>query len=44
MTAPLICGFVYLDGIVLSPVTSLSGYQPGGITAVGEALTPLLGA
>jgi F420-dependent oxidoreductase-like protein len=33
-----------VDGVILSPVTSLSGYQPGGITAVGEALTPLLGA
>jgi F420-dependent oxidoreductase-like protein len=33
-----------VDGVILSPVTSLSGYHPGGITAVGEALTPLLGA
>jgi F420-dependent oxidoreductase-like protein len=33
-----------VDGVILSPVTSLSGYQPGGITAVGEALMPLLGA
>jgi F420-dependent oxidoreductase-like protein len=33
-----------VDGVILSPVTSRSGYHPGGITAVGEALTPLLGA
>jgi F420-dependent oxidoreductase-like protein len=33
-----------VDGVILSPVTSLSGYHPGGITAVGEALKPLLGA
>ena len=31
-----------VDGIVLSPVTSLSGYHPGGITAVAEKLKPLL--
>ncbi|KUH88753.1 MULTISPECIES: LLM class F420-dependent oxidoreductase [unclassified Mycobacterium] len=32
-----------VDGVILSPVTSLNGYQPGGITAVGELLKPLLG-
>ena len=30
-----------VDGVILSPVTSLSGYQPGGITAVAEKLKPL---
>ncbi len=33
---------VGITGVILSPVTSLNGYQPGGITAVGEALKPLL--
>ena len=32
-----------VDGVILSPVTNLTGYHPGGITAVGEALKPLLG-
>ncbi len=32
-----------VDGVILSPVTSLNGYQPGGITAVSEVLRPLLG-
>ena len=31
-----------VDGVILSPVTSMDGYHPGGITAVGEALKPLL--
>ncbi|MGE2721873.1 LLM class F420-dependent oxidoreductase [Mycolicibacterium celeriflavum] len=31
-----------IDGVILSPVTSLNGYHPGGITAVAEALLPLL--
>jgi F420-dependent oxidoreductase-like protein len=31
-----------VDGVILSPVTSLAGYQPGGITAVAEKLKPLL--
>nr|WP_090342504.1 LLM class F420-dependent oxidoreductase [Mycolicibacterium malmesburyense] len=31
-----------IDGVILSPVTSLNGYHPGGVTAVGEALRPLL--
>ncbi|MEO3759420.1 LLM class F420-dependent oxidoreductase [Mycobacterium sp. B14F4] len=31
-----------VDGVILSPVTSLNGYQPGGVTAVGEVLRPLL--
>ncbi|ART69820.1 LLM class F420-dependent oxidoreductase [Mycobacterium dioxanotrophicus] len=30
-----------VDGVILSPVT-LGGYVPGGITAVGEALKPLI--
>ncbi|KUH68712.1 LLM class F420-dependent oxidoreductase [Mycolicibacterium novocastrense] len=32
-----------VDGVILSPVTSLDGYHPGRVTAVGEALRPLLG-
>ncbi|KUI47713.1 LLM class F420-dependent oxidoreductase [Mycobacterium sp. GA-1199] len=32
-----------IDGVILSPVTSLDGYHPGRVTAVGEALRPLLG-
>jgi F420-dependent oxidoreductase-like protein len=31
-----------VDGVILSPVTSLAGYQPGGITEVAEKLKPLL--
>jgi F420-dependent oxidoreductase-like protein len=31
-----------VDGVILSPVTSLNGYQPGGITAVAELLKPYL--
>ena len=31
-----------VDGVILSPVTSLTGYQPGGITEVAEKLKPLL--
>ena len=31
-----------VDGVILSPVTSLNGYQPGGITAVAEKLKPLI--
>jgi len=31
-----------VDGVIISPVTSLNGYQPGGITAVAEKLKPLL--
>ena len=31
-----------VDGVILSPVTSLSGYHQGGITAVSEILKPLL--
>lgn len=30
-----------VDGVVLSPVT-VGGYVPGGITAVADALTPLI--
>ena len=33
-----------VTGVILSPVTSLNGYQAGGVTAVGEALKPLLDA
>jgi alkanesulfonate monooxygenase SsuD/methylene tetrahydromethanopterin reductase-like flavin-dependent oxidoreductase (luciferase family) len=29
-----------IDGVVLSPLTNLNGYVPGGITAVAEALKP----
>lgn len=32
-----------VDGVILSPVTSLNGYQPGGITDVAALLKPLLG-
>lgn len=31
-----------VDGVILSPVTSLNGYQPGGITDVAALLKPLL--
>jgi F420-dependent oxidoreductase-like protein len=31
-----------VDGVILSPVTSLTGYQPGGITEVAERLKPRL--
>jgi F420-dependent oxidoreductase-like protein len=31
-----------VDGVILSPITSLNGYQPGGITAVAEKLKPVL--
>jgi F420-dependent oxidoreductase-like protein len=31
-----------VDGVILSPVTSLNGYHPGGAAAVGELLKPLL--
>lgn len=33
-----------VGGVILSPITSLNGYQPGGITAVAEKLKPLLSA
>ncbi len=33
-----------VDGVILSPVTHLQGYQPGAVTAVGEALQPLVSA
>ncbi len=32
-----------VDGVILSSVTSLDGYHPGRVTAVAEALKPLLG-
>jgi F420-dependent oxidoreductase-like protein len=31
-----------VDGVILSPVTNISGYHPGGITEVAEKLKPLL--
>jgi F420-dependent oxidoreductase-like protein len=31
-----------VNGVILSPITSLNGYQPGGITAVAEKLKPLV--
>jgi F420-dependent oxidoreductase-like protein len=31
-----------VDGIIISPVTSLNGYQPGGATAIAEKLKPYL--
>ena len=33
-----------VDGVILSPITSLNGYQPGGITAVAEKLKPIVAA
>ena len=33
---------VGVTGVILSPVTSLDGYHPGGATAVAEALKPVL--
>jgi F420-dependent oxidoreductase-like protein len=32
-----------VDGVILSPITHLDGYHPGRVTAVGEALRPILG-
>lgn len=32
-----------VDGVILSPVTSIDGYHPGRVTAVAEALKPMLG-
>lgn len=32
-----------VNGVIISPVTSLNGYQPGGITDVAAALKPVLG-
>jgi F420-dependent oxidoreductase-like protein len=31
-----------VDGVIISPVTSLNGYHPGGATAVAELLKPVL--
>ena len=31
-----------VDGVIISPVTSLNGYHPGGATAVAEKLKPLI--
>ena len=33
-----------VDSVILSPITNIDGYHPGGITAVGKLLKPLLGA
>ena len=30
-----------IDGVILSPITNINGYHPGGITAVAEKLKPL---
>jgi alkanesulfonate monooxygenase SsuD/methylene tetrahydromethanopterin reductase-like flavin-dependent oxidoreductase (luciferase family) len=32
-----------VDGVIISPVTSLNGYHPGPATEVAEKLKPLLG-
>ncbi|MCT7661959.1 LLM class F420-dependent oxidoreductase [Mycobacterium deserti] len=32
-----------VDGVILSPITNIDGYHPGGITAVAEHLKPVLG-
>ena len=31
-----------IDGVILSPITNINGYHPGGITAVAEKLKPLI--
>ncbi|WP_273736115.1 LLM class F420-dependent oxidoreductase [Mycolicibacterium septicum] len=31
-----------IDGVILSPTTHITGYRPGGITAVAEVLKPLI--
>ena len=31
-----------VDGVILSPVTNVNGYHPGGVAAVGKLLKPLL--
>jgi len=33
-----------IDGVILSPVTNIDGYHPGGITAVAEKLRPMMEA
>jgi len=33
-----------VDGVILSPVTNINGYHPGGVTEVGRLLKPLLNA
>ena len=32
-----------IDGVIVNLPTSIQGYQPGRITALGAALKPLLG-
>ena len=31
-----------VDGVIISPVASINGYHPGGVTAVAEKLKPLI--
>jgi alkanesulfonate monooxygenase SsuD/methylene tetrahydromethanopterin reductase-like flavin-dependent oxidoreductase (luciferase family) len=31
-----------IGGVILSPITNINGYHPGGITAVAEKLKPLI--
>jgi hypothetical protein len=31
-----------INGVILSPITNIDGYHPGGITAVAEKLRPLV--
>lgn len=31
-----------IDGVIISPVTSINGYQPGGVTEVAEILKPMI--
>ena len=31
-----------IDGVILSPITNINGYHPGGITSVAEKLKPLV--
>jgi alkanesulfonate monooxygenase SsuD/methylene tetrahydromethanopterin reductase-like flavin-dependent oxidoreductase (luciferase family) len=33
-----------IDGVIMNLPTSIQGYQPGHITALGEALKPLVSA
>jgi hypothetical protein len=33
-----------VDGVILSTVTNINGYHPGGVTEVGRLLKPLLDA
>lgn len=31
-----------IDGVIVSPVTSINGYQPGGVTELAEILKPMI--